>query len=182
MDKKKVLGFFVLICIGMLLGFGVSNISAPSSDDSIQQGINYKGYVTVHKNGELVHEGSNTLYETGMEAIEDYLADGSGGGDAFDWIQLCNATDGCGVPQADKSEAFDALVGCGMDAVAGSVGDNGVGNWSVWATFTSTCDDIETNMTRLRNDDDDDLAGLHFPLVSLQESDVLQINWTVSVS
>ena len=125
----------------------------------------------------------NLLYDTGKEAIEDYLADGSGGNDAFDWIQLCNASKGCQDAIADKTEDYNAATGCGTNAAAGSVTDNGGnGNWSVGYEFTSTCDDVSTNATRLRNDDDDDLAGNSYTIVNLQTNDKLLVNWTVWVS
>ena len=58
----------------------------------------------------------------------------------------------------------------------------GTGNWSIYNEFTSTCDNVVTNVTRLRNTNGDDFAGNTFTLVTLQTDDLLLINWTLSVS
>lgn len=186
---KFMIPFFALL---LIIGtYAITSSIQPSENENII-GINYQGDVCVtvtraEGTVEPTQCSSNTLYDTGAEAIEDYLGDGTGGNDAFDWIILCNATSGiggtgCGVPAAAKTENYTALGGCGMDNVTGTVGDNANGNWSVWNEFTSSCDNIETNVTRLRNDDDDDLAGNNFTLVTLQNGDKLTVNWTISVS
>jgi len=182
----------LFICSVFVVASLINNNSIP--ENNLGASINYGSDVCISTTGdfegrktplgelELIQCEHNVLYDTGAEAIEDYLADGSGGSDAFDWIELCNATAGCGTPQADKSEAYTAFASAGLSEVAGTVGDNGNGNWSVAHTFTATEDDLLTNVTRLRNDDGDDLAGNFFTLVNLQTDDQLLVNWTVWVS
>lgn len=185
MENKNQLVFGALIImLGVfVLGIGFQKTNVPLDNS---QGIDYEGSVCVtHTNADgeiLMHEcDHNVLFNTGKELVETAI--GTGTADACDWIELCNATAGCGTPTADSSEDYTAYGAiCGLDKVAGTVTSNGVGNWSVYNTFTSTCDSIVTNVTHLLNDADDEFAGNSFTLVTLQTNDQLTINWTVSVS
>jgi len=183
--NKFLLSSLVLVLgIVLVVGFSLPNMNFSPQVNS--QGIDYEGSVCVtHTNadGEVLSNecNHNVLFTTGAELIETAL--GTGTADACDWIELCNATAGCGTPEADSSEAYTAYGAiCGLNAVAGTVASNGDGNWSVSNTFTSTCDNILTNVTHLTNDNDDEFAGNSFTLVTLQSSDQLLINWTISVS
>lgn len=150
-----------------------------SSNPCISTTGEFEGRKTPLGEMELVGCSSNVLYDTGKELVETAL--GTGTADACDWIELCNSTAGCGIPTADSSENYTALAGCGMDNVAGTVASLGTGNWSIYNTFTSTCDNIETNATHLLNDADAEFAGNNFTLVTLQSADQLTVNWTVWV-
>jgi len=184
MEKRWLfIPIFALLLIGVF-SIGVS-INNPSTD--IQNSINYEGTVCIkvtRADGTIEDNGCahNTLYNTGAEAIEDYLADGTGGGDAFDWIELCDSDIGCDIPTAGKTEAYTAHAADGLSIAEGTVTDNGNGNWSVFHTFTSTAASQDTNVTRLVNADGDDLAGVAFTLVTLEDGDAISVNWTVSVS
>ena len=195
--KKKQLFLVPLFAI-MLVGvfaFGFSMNENPSANN-LDNMIEYNSMVKVETTGdfegrqtpvgewELVSHKPNQLYDTGKEAIEDYLADGLGGGDAFDWIELCNSsTSSCGAPSAGKAEVYSAHTTCGMSKAAGVVGTNAPsGNWTVYYEFTSTCDSTETNVSRLVNADADDLAGNSFTAVTLQNGDKLNVTWDVWVT
>ena len=158
--------------------------------------IGYNSMVTIETTGEfegretplgeweIVSQSTNQIYDTGKEAIEDYLGEGTGAGDAFDWIELCDSVAaGCGTPVAGKSETFTAHAADGLSAVAGTVGSNAPsGNWSIWNTFTSTAANQLTNVSRLQNAGGDDLAGNAFGLVNLSNGDSLLVNWTIWVT
>ena len=51
----------------------------------------------------------------------------------------------------------------------------------MWNTFTSDCNNVVTNVTRLGNNTDY-FAGSSFTSVTLQASDTLTINWSIGVS
>jgi len=192
--KTFLVPFFAILFIFSVVGVASLMNNNPNQGNSLGNSINYGADVQVFTTGdfegretplgemELVNQGHNVLYDTGEEVIEQYLGAGAGGGDAFDWIEMCNATAGCGEPVAGKTEAHNAFAGCGLENVVGSYSSIGNGNWSISKTFTATCDALETNMTRLRNDDDDDLAGNNFTLVTLQNGDTLLLNWTIYVT
>ena len=196
--KNKKLFFlvpiFTIVFIFVIFAFNQpNNPSSNGIQNSISYGSNpcisttgdFEGRETPLGEMELISCSSNVLYNTGAEGIEAYLGAGTGGGDAFDWIELCNATSsisGCGVPLADKSEEYLAYAACGLSNVAGtytSVAGNG--NWTIHHEFTATCDNLEINATRLRNDDDDDLAGNNFTLTTLQTNDKILINWSIFI-
>jgi len=178
------MGFVFVFALGLVIS---SSMITPNNVNS-QEGVNYQGDVCVtHRNadGKILSDecSHNVLFTTGAEAIEDYLADGSGGGDAFDWIELCDATNAtCGNPIAASSEAWTAWTDSGLSKAVGAVQDNGDGSWNVWKTFTSTADGVLTNVTHLTNDDDDEFAGNNFTLATLQDLDTITVNWTLSVS
>lgn len=188
-NKKKLYGVGAVL-LGIMFIFAVGGLlnsnNNPSGDD-VSDAIHYKANVCVtHTNpeGEVLSSecNHNVLYTTGANLIRTYLGDTGGGTDEVDQISLCNATAGCGTPVAGKSEAFTAYANCGLQEATGTYGALGNGNWSIYTTFTSTCDNVITNMTRLGNTNNDDFAGNSFTLVTLQTNDQLTINWTISVS
>ena len=197
--KNKIYLFLIpLFAIILIVGvFAFSLQNSNSVPNNVEDSIGYKSNVQIFTTGdfegretplgelEFVGESSNVLYHTGREGIEALIG-GAGGADAFDWIEMCNATAtgaGCGVPIADSSEAYVAFADCGLSKIAGDYDTlAGNGNWTISTTFTSTCDDVLTNATHLLNDADDELAGNEFTLVSLQTSDTLLINWSVWVA
>ena len=72
----------------------------------------------------------------------------------------------------------------GLDRTQGTYGDNGVGNWSIWTTFTATADDLLTNKTGIFNASAVGtlFAENTFTLATLQSSDQITINWTIFVT
>jgi len=187
-NKKYIIPVFAFLLFGVFI-IGISVNLAPQN--SISDEITYNSMVckqVTRVDGTVVplECSHNVLYDTGKEAIEAYLGAGSGGGDAFDWIELCNSTlveNSCGAPSAGKAEEYLAYTGCGLVGVAATCGENAQdGNWTCYHSFTSTCDAQTTNVSRLVNDDDDDLAGNSFTEVTLQTGDKLNITWDVWVT
>ncbi len=171
----SVFGILALTLSILALSGGVTQIPTTTG-----QGIGYKGSVCVYKNGELVECDHNVLYDTGADMVRDTLINPS---DAVDYIELCNATAGCGTPGAAKTEDYTAYTAAGLSAAQGTttvLGDTG--NWTVTQTFTATDNNLLVNATRLQNSSGDDLAGNSFTLVTLQSNDQLTINWTLQVS
>jgi len=187
MRNKKILLIpilSVLVLSAFIIGL---NINQPEVSVNNPNSIEYGSLVcnqVIRADGtaEDVECSHNTLFNTGAEYVETQLKTGSA--DAVDWISLCNASanaGGCGTPQADSSEAWLEISACGLTQVAGSTMNNGNGNWSVSNTFTSTCDNVMTNVTHLENDADLEFAGNSFTLATLQTDDTILINWTIWV-
>jgi len=185
-NKKLIFGITGILLISAVLFFVfASSVSVPKVIDSTESDatITYHSNVCVYKNGELTGPCShNVLYNNGKEMIEARL--GNGGSGSILNISLCNATDspGCGAPVAAMTEAFNNFTNCGLNAQNGAYGDLGTGNWSVAKTFTSTCDNVVTNATRIMNATGSPFAGNSFTSVTLQTNDQLTINWTIWVS
>jgi len=188
-----ILPFFAVLFLVGVFAFTQDNSKVPNN---VEDSIGYKASVQVFTTGdfegretephidelEYLGESSNVLYHTGREGIEGLIG-GADGADAFDWIEMGNASTDAETPLADKSEGYTPYGAvCGMDVVAGDYDTlGGNGNWTISTTFTATCDDVLTNVTRLQNAGGDDLAGNEFTLVTLQTSDTLLINWSVWV-
>ena len=177
MNKMYILGISLLL----VAIFAVTVL--PGINTTVQaQGLAYNAEVCVYKNNELVDCSHNVLYDTGAEEIEQYLGNTGGSGDAFDWIQLCNATAGCAQPTAGGGTFNEMNPDCGVNSSSGAYASVGNGNWTISAVFTSTCDNIETNVTRLRNNAGDAFAGNNFSLVTLQTDDQINVTWTIWVT
>jgi hypothetical protein len=101
-------------------------------------------------------------------------------------ITICNSSNaggsGCATPTSAGSETYSEFgAGCGLTYTGGSVTTNvqlTAGNWTVYKTYTSTCDNMTTNVTRIGNNSVY-FAGNSFTTVTLQTSDQLTVNWTL---
>ncbi len=132
----------------------------------------------------------NLAYDIGLDNARDCLGSTACPG-PFNTIELCNSTSGdletsnCGAPQADNNEGFDAYIddGCGLSSLNGTYDAqaNSAGNWTVFAVFTSLCDDQRTNATRISNATGSLLAGNTFTSTTLQTDDQLTVNWTIFI-
>lgn len=173
---------FVLILVGVFaLGFPVNNPS-----NNVADTIEYHSMVCTRitrADGTVIPNGcsSNVLYNTGKNLIRTYLGDTGGGTDEVDQISLCNATNsGCGVPVAAKTEDFTAHTTCGLAEATGAYTALAQdGNFTISYEFTSTCDNVKTNFTRLGNTNNDDFAGNNFANTTLMQNDKLSVNWTI---
>jgi len=186
-ENPKLLYGSLLSLFLISFAFAFVLYSNPSSGDT-SSGISYKGTVCVDVDrADGSHEDigckSNLLTNAGADAIKDYI--GTGGGTAFDYIALCNATAGCGAAALGSTTMENEYASAGLERVQGTYGSlSNSGNWSIYTTFTATEDSIETNKTGLFNSSSADtlLAENTFTLVTLQTSDQLTINWTITAS
>ena len=185
MGKGKYLYGLLPIIFGIILvsAFLISNNQlAPSTE----QGLNYDSMVCkqiIRADGTIEEAecSHNQLLNAGANITRDCLRTGTCS--AITNITLCNSTAGCGTPSAAGTETFSFLTACGVgpDQAAGTAGIiAGIGNWTVTKTFTSTCDNIATNVTRIGNTTIP-FAANSFTAVTLQNNDQLVVNWTMFV-
>lgn len=184
-----IIGIFYLAS-----SFSVQPLSAIFSD-----GVTYENTVCISTTGdfegretpasegivELVECQHNLLYNQGRNMTRDLFTTGDGNG-AVDYIALCNSTNnsGCGLPVAAGTEAWVPMEGAGLVAAQGTatIVQDYPGNWSIYHTFTSTA--VAThkiNMTRLWNSTGSNFSGATFTEVSLETSDQILVNWSVSI-
>ncbi|GAH04824.1 unnamed protein product, partial [marine sediment metagenome] len=132
---------------------------------------------------ELLGCSPNVLTNVGKNAIKAILGEGTIYG-AFNYIGLCNLTAGACTADATDTTIDNEFVGCGLDRTAGTYGSLTTGNWSIYNTFTSTCDNRQTNMTGILNQSTTGtlFAVNTFTDVTLQTDDQLLVNWTVWVT
>jgi len=178
--------FVSVFIIGLLFNPTLSSVyegeSMYNSMVKIETTGDFDGRQTPIGEWELVSYKPNQLYDSGKEEIEDYLMEGTGASDAFDWIELGDAALAVGAPSAGKAEAYTAHAADGLSAAAGTQGSNAPsGNFTVYYEFTSTGDDQLTNISRLQNANEDDLAGNTFTLVTLQIGDKINVTWDIWV-
>lgn len=185
--NKKHLVLLSVLSVIVVLAFAMAvNIATSSTEGS--EGIAYHSSVCktlTRADGSVEDLGCdhNLLVNAGAEAIEDAIGSGSGTS-AFNYIGLCNSTAGCTAPASGDTAIDNEYTDSGLTRSQGTFGDNGVGNWSVWKTFTATADSLTTNLTGIYNASSGTtlLASNSFTEVTLQTSDQLTVNWTIWVT
>ena len=190
MRNKKLFLFLPLILTILVVGvFAFSSQSTPNPSPNSVGGISYgsnvcKQVIRADGTREPVECSHNVLYDTGRNMTRDLLGNTGGDGTEIDEILLCNASTadgGCGVPVKDQTENFIVYSACGLTNATGTYNEVLTGNWTISNEFTSTCDNVVVNATRLANGSAY-FAGNNFTLVTLQQNDRLLINWTIYIS
>lgn len=187
MKKTFIFGGVLILLSIFAIYLIVANVSTsiPSvqSGDSLHYAANVcKQVVRADGTREEAECSHNILYNTGRNITRDKLIGTAGV--AITNITLCNASTagtGCATPVAAGNEAYTEFIECGLksnSAGTASVLEDQPGNWTVWKTFTSTCNNMLVNVTRLGNNSVY-FAGNSFTLVTLQTSDSLTVNWTI---
>ena len=177
MEKMYILGISLLL-VAIFAVAAVPGLQMATQD----QGLQYHSSVCIYKNNDLVDCSSNLLYGDGKDLIKTVLGNTGSGGPVKN-ITLCNATAGCGTPQDDHLEAYTEYASCGLTAGDGTYANISAGNWSISKVFTATCDNLETNVTRLKNADGAiNFAGNSFTMVTLQTNDQINVTWTIWVT
>lgn len=194
MNKYAIFSGFFGIVIGMIVVYGfLGGVPATNSEGGL--GLNYKATVCTYKTPwlgdhygerELIGCSHNQLYTYGQNLTRDALGRGGTVGPVIN-ITLCNSTANgcCGTPNVAATENFTKYTNCGMDGGTGGTYasfDGYNGNWTVFKTFISSCDNVMINATRLSNHSGTVFAGNTFALVTLQTNDQLTVNWTISIS
>ncbi len=190
-SKKLFSGILAGIFIGVFFSYFLLSSVAVLDSSSSSVPIKYKAQVCVYKTAwlgdhygdrEVVDCSHNVLYNTGQNMTRDLLG---GGGNFIRNISLCNATAlNCTAPVAAGTETFTTYLGCGLNSTQGTYTPLATvaGNWSVYTTFTATCNNLEMNATRLLNATGSLFAGNSFAFVTLQTNDQLTVNWTIGVA
>lgn len=175
------IAFFTILIISMFV-FGVNPNTQilTTSQNSVDDNLQYHSNVCVYKNGELLECSHNLLYNNGKNMIRNLIGSSSG---AIINMSLCNASAGCGSPAVDNSETYNLLAGCNFTSTQGTYSTlAGNGNWSIYKTYVSTCDSVVLNTTRLFNASGSLFAGNSFTTTTLNNGDTFTENWTAYVS
>ena len=165
------------------LFIGISTIKVPGTKDNVDQGLKYTGWVCVAKNDEPATCSHNLITNQGKNAIKNALTNGSTG--LAINITVSNMTAAVATDTALPGYAAVCFADSAMCGTNGTVGSNGVGNWSVWKTFTAT-NAMTYNTTGLDITEAAGaatlFAGNTYTAVALQPNDQLSINWTIYVT
>lgn len=187
MKKSLLITIFAILLVSVF-AFALSLDNQPINENPNEVSIKYSSNVCrqvirVDGSVEPVECNHNVLHNSGMNLIRDMLGDTGGASDEVDQIFLCNASAGCGTPSAGATELFIPFSGCGLTATTGDYSvRTGEGNWTMATTFTASCDDLVTNVTRLKNSAGVNFSSVAFATTTLQSLDTILINWTLTAS
>lgn len=196
-DKKVYLSVILALSSILAVVF-VTNLfnnyypeSALVSEDPIQSsGFTWKGEFCVtikDKDGNLKEESCdhNVLTYQGMNATRDLIRNGGGSTAYFRNISFANCSAACGVPAITPTASYTAFAGCGLLSSASSattaINPSTNGNFSVTVTYTSTCNNVVSNLTRLLNESGTIVAEASVNSFNLSIDDTVTGNWTVSI-
>jgi len=172
---KKLLALIPLLIIPAILLF-IPIVENPRNGVSLK----YHANVCIYHNNQLVACRENLLTNAGKDAIKDRL--GSPGNlNVFDYIAVANNTQ----PQSTTDTALQGeWTTCGLARTQGTFASEGIGNWSITAVFSSTCDNVIVNATGLYNASSGGVlfAETTFPTRTLYNGDSIQIKWYIWVT
>ena len=191
---KHLLGTLGMLTLILVVGFVSATFSVPAVEPG-KGGLRYGSTVCIEykdgKSGEsrLISCSHNTLTNNGKDTIEDVL--NSTHGANINTIALCNSSNtsadglgnGCTQPLVTDNNLTGEYKACGLSRAAGTLTDQGNGNFSEAYTFTATCNSLVTNVTGIFNATGNlYFAGNNFTSVTLQSNDQLTVTWYIWVS
>ena len=175
---KKELMFSLVISVVLVLAtipFIHSNNNSVNSD--VLSPV-YHSRVCVSVNGNLIGCNHNTVVNTGLNMIKTSLKDGTTN-------QLNKLALGNGTAPTTSDTALPTLIttnGLAMATIDGSE-DNGVGNWSVWKTWTATGTQEVKTAGLYKSDGSTFFGGSAFTTATtLQANDQITVNYTIWVT
>jgi hypothetical protein len=182
MKKEMKYGMAVL----SVLILAIAAVSIFSNGDGVEvgQGLKWKTNVcaeVIRANGEVESLGCkhNVLTDTGKLYAEQAL---TGTATNISNLALGNTT----APVAGDTQLAGIIVGCGLLNASSDYQNNiaAGGNWSIYHTWTSTCDAITVNTTGLYKVGANMLmfAGTTFTSTTLQTNDQIKVNYTISIA
>ncbi|MCD6572260.1 MAG: hypothetical protein J7K62_03210 [Thermoplasmata archaeon] len=182
MKRKILIILIALVVFSFPIIISVDNLG--SSGNQITSPINYKATVCVRilrADGTIDNVGcsSNVITESGLNHIKYLLGTGISS-DAVKYIALGNGT----APTSTSTSLNNEITNCGLTRAEGTYTSNGVGNWNISKTWTSTCDGVPINTTALFNASSGGtiFAGHNFGTRIVYSNDQIQINWNIAVS
>jgi len=121
----------------------------------------------------------NTWTNTGKNWTRDCIGQFACGATAFKYLAVGNGS----APSATSTTLAGEIADCGFNrTTAGTYVTEGasVGNWTIYQTWTSTCNNEVVNTTAVFNATSAGtmLAGTTITSATLQSSDQLQVNYT----
>jgi hypothetical protein len=176
MRKEYVITLTILI-----LAVAFSMISGFHNEEA-DAVLEYNSQVCVYKNDELVQCSHNIVTDAGLNHLRDFLALGSAGSANASIIAVGNGSE----PVAGSTSLNEEITGCALARAAGSyIANVSIGSWGITKLWTQNgCPGIIVNSTALLNATSGGtmFAGNTFTTVTLQNSDQLNVTWTIWVT
>ena len=176
MEKKYLVGTFAVLVMAVIV-FGIGGIiNTLPVPEGVGQGIKYNSNVCVYKNEELIGCQHNVITNGGLDMVKTSLGEGTS--NVITDLALGNEQ----APAAGDSALPGLYEDSGLTKASGAYNSNGVGNWSVAHTWTSTGDNKVVNTTGLYKDGGNLFAGTSFASTTLQTDDQIKVNYTIWVT
>jgi len=183
MTLKKLLAVGGLGALALLVLAALAIPAEESTPGTAHFGI--RGQITkaiYDENGNLIslETKPNVITNAGLDHIK-YLVGQGLSSDAVIYIALGNGTS----PTATSTTLDNEWTTCGLSRTAGTFYSNGVGNWTISASWTSTCDGAAVNTTAIFNATS---GGTMFAGDTFSSTDTLNknyqlvLNWTFWVT
>jgi len=170
---NKFLGISMGMALILVLALGAiqSNKTVPNGEE-----VRYYSNVCAYKNNVLIDCNSNVVTNTGKDFIKTSI--GQEASNNVSELAIGNGT----TPVVASTSLDGEKTANGLERVNGTYYNNGVGNWSIVYTWTSTADAQVLNTTGLYAIGGNLFAGTTFTETTLQTDDQITINYTISVS
>lgn len=192
--NKPLLGTLTVGLVLVILS--VSPMISTNVTNPSEEGLKYSSSVCVEKNGELISCSPNTITNVGKNMIQDMLTAPGTQTTEIKYIALCNNTnqsDDGGALACNQTKQTDTVLlaeyfACNLERGTATLSfDTSRGNISYANTFTSTCDNVTTNVTALFNSSSSGttgsyFAGNNFTAVTLETDDQLTVTWYIWVT
>ena len=178
MRKSFEKGFLGVLVGALLLLALIPFIQGQHSTNAFGMSPVYHSQVCLYKNNVLMGCHHNTVTNVGLNLIKDDLLNGNA--NKLDKLALGNGS----APVVTDTSLPDLITtnGLSMSVVDGSK-DNGVGNFSVWKTWTATGEQTVTSAGIYADDGTSFFGGTAFPTsTTLEPNDKITVNYTIWVS
>ena len=177
-----VLGALLILTLMIGSGSGFLSFAKPSQSKPVNTMVDqrlqpfYHSKVCVSVNGKLIGCHHNIVVNTGLNMIKTSLKDGTVN-------QLNQLALGDGAAPTATDTALPGIIsanGCGIGTIDSSK-DNGVGNFSVWKTWTATGTQTINSTGLYKSDGTTFFGGSTFTETTLQANDQITTNYTIWV-
>ena len=179
--KNEIISVLGVLLVLTLVISGFLGFAKPPQPKAItvKQGLQpfYHSNVCVSVNGKLIGCNHNIIVNDGLNMIKTSLKDGTVN-------QLNQLALGDGADPTATSTALPGIIttnGCDIGTIDGSK-DNGVGNFSVWKTWTATATQTINSTGLYRSDGTSFFGGSTFTETTLQANDQITTNYTIWVT
>lgn len=184
--SKIVLSVPMVSAIVLLSVFLAFSPSVQNGAYQLFEAPKYKAmvHITVERPGVGIiydYTSHNVLTNNGKDFIEQELGDSaSATTEVANKIVLGNGS----APTASSTSLDSEITDCGLAKATGTYTNNGVGNWNITKTFTSSCDSELVNTTALYTSSSDTMfAGDSFSdSVTLQSGDQISVTWNIQIT
>ena len=185
-SKPMIIASFVfMLLIGVVCG-GVLLPAIQGTNTILEPEIEANVNVSVIRDGEVIYQESNhnTLMNIGAEYIETLMTNATYA--TTGEVKYISLSSNASAENAVNTQIAEEITTGGLARAAGTVSDEGNGNYAVEHEFTATATHNNVQLTGLNwktgNTDNNLFAADQFTSVNLIADDKITVNWTITIS